>query len=104
MLVKQKSSITGQSSKEDYYNPLTTHLRLTDQNSRIFYKCPQCSLIFAEHTLDREGQEKHYKGQWKNYDREHITVLTDNLLKIINKHRKPSRILDFRIRIWQADR
>ena len=65
------------------------------KDSRVFYKCPQCSLIFTEHTLDREGQEKHYKGQWENSSKEHVVALADNLLTIINKYKKPSRILDF---------
>ena len=65
------------------------------KDTRVFYKCPQCSLLFTDQTLDREGQEKHYKGQWENCNKEHIISLTDNLLTIINKYRKPSRILDF---------
>ncbi len=65
------------------------------KDSRVFYKCPQCSFIFTEHSLDREGQEKHYKGQWGNSGKEYAITLTDNLLSIINKYRKPSRILDF---------
>ncbi|MBT3877575.1 MAG: hypothetical protein HOF76_00795 [Candidatus Scalindua sp.] len=65
------------------------------KDSRVFYKCPQCSLIFTDQTIDRKGQEKHYKGQWKNSDKEHIINSADSLLTIINKYRKPSRILDF---------
>jgi len=65
------------------------------KDTRVFHKCPQCSLIFTDQTLDRESEEKHYKGQWENSNKEHIIALADKLLTIINKYRKPSRILDF---------
>ncbi len=64
------------------------------KDSRVFYKCPQCSLIFTEHSLDKEGQEEHYKGQWKNSSKEHVVALADNLLTIINKYKK-HKLLDF---------
>ena len=65
------------------------------KDTRVFHKCPQCSLIFTDQTLDRESEEKHYKGQWENSNKEHIIALADKLITIINKYRKPSRILDF---------
>lgn len=65
------------------------------KDTRVFHKCPQCSLIFTDQTLDKESAEKHYKGQWENSNKEHIIALADKLLTIINKYRKPSRILDF---------
>ena len=65
------------------------------KDTRVFHKCPQCSLIFTDQTLDKVSAEKHYKGQWENSNKEHIIALADKLLTIINKYRKPSRILDF---------
>ncbi|MBZ0107465.1 MAG: class I SAM-dependent methyltransferase [Candidatus Scalindua rubra] len=45
--------------------------------------------------MEREGQDNHYKGQWGNCHKEYVIALADNLLTIINKYRKPFRILDF---------
>lgn len=65
------------------------------KNERTFYKCPQCWLIFTNEISTSSEQETHYKKQWRDEDKSFWKGQVDVLEKIIGKHVKPRRILDF---------
>ena len=65
------------------------------QNSRTFYKCPECLLIFSEDIPKKEDEDRHYKTQWETTDSEFWKSQVDVLVDLINHYRTPKHILDF---------
>lgn len=65
-------------------------------DSRRFYKCPSCALIFTNETAGDAAAEKHYKSQWDNTDGDFWKRQVDGLLSVIHKYKMPvGRLLDF---------
>ncbi|MEE8484211.1 MAG: class I SAM-dependent methyltransferase [Nitrospinota bacterium] len=64
-------------------------------DSRTFFKCPACTLIFTEEMADEKAANEHYKNQWNNADEDFWKQQVDVLISVINKHKTPQRILDF---------
>jgi SAM-dependent methyltransferase len=65
------------------------------QDTRTFYKCPNCLLIFTNDLPDKALEENHYKSQWKTTDPGFWKNQTDALVSYIQKYLTPRRILDF---------
>lgn len=65
-------------------------------DSRTFYKCPVCGLIFTDEFAGGEEAEKHYKGQWTNADADFWRGQVDGLLGVIGRYRnRVGKVLDF---------
>ena len=65
-------------------------------DTRSFYKCPSCALIFTNETADNAAAEKHYKSQWNNTGADFWKQQVDGLLSVIHKYKMPvGRLLDF---------
>ncbi len=65
------------------------------KDSRRFYKCPNCLLVFTNEMADPKFQETFYKGQWGAQDNMFWQKQADTLLPVITKIKGPRRILDF---------
>ncbi len=65
------------------------------RDSRVFYKCPECWLIFTHDTVAPTAAEQHYKGQWAGSGADFWQQQVSGLLSYINRYRVPQRILDF---------
>ncbi|MFQ5432369.1 MAG: class I SAM-dependent methyltransferase [Nitrospinota bacterium] len=66
------------------------------RDSRRFYKCPSCGLIFTNETAGNAASEKHYMSQWKSTDADFWKQQVDGLLSVIHKYKMPvGRLLDF---------
>ena len=64
-------------------------------NLRSFFKCPLCSLIFTQPSVDKASEEKHYKLQWKDQSEDFWKECVDVFLSIVQRYRTPQKILDF---------
>ncbi len=65
------------------------------QDSRAFFKCPECFLIFTSDLPEKELEENHYKSQWETVQADFWKDQVDGLLSYIQVYRVPERILDF---------
>ena len=81
--IKVKCRVCGIPSEEFY------------KDTRTFYKCPVCFLIFTEEMADEKGSEEHYKKQWREVDPAFFKQQSDVLLDVANRFVKPERILDY---------
>lgn len=64
-------------------------------DSRRFYRCPLCQLIFTNDTSSSADQEAHYKNQWRNQDEAFWKGQADTIINIVTRYVTPRRILDF---------
>lgn len=62
---------------------------------RSFFKCPSCSLIFTQSSVDKASEEKHYKQQWKDQGENFWKDSVDVFLSVVQRYRTPHKILDF---------
>ncbi|PIQ95645.1 MAG: hypothetical protein COV67_13850 [Nitrospinae bacterium CG11_big_fil_rev_8_21_14_0_20_56_8] len=62
---------------------------------RIFFKCPNCHLVFTEHYPGKDAEERHYKSQWQTPNPGFWKSQADVLLDIVHRYRVPENILDF---------
>ena len=65
------------------------------QDTRTFYKCPECRLIFSEDFPDKKDEENHYKTQWQTTHPDFWKGQVDVLVQLITNYRTPKNILDF---------
>ena len=65
------------------------------RDSRVFYKCPECWLIFTDDTIESSAAEQHYKNQWAESGADFWQQQVTGLLTYVNKYHVPRRILDF---------
>ncbi len=65
------------------------------QDTRTFYKCPNCWLIFTSDIPDKTFEENHYKSQWETTEPEFWKNQTSALISYIEHYLQPARILDF---------
>jgi 2-polyprenyl-3-methyl-5-hydroxy-6-metoxy-1,4-benzoquinol methylase len=65
-------------------------------DTRVFFKCPVCYLLFTNETANEEDAEKHYKGQWEESGPEFWKKQVDQLLTATEGFGvQPKKILDF---------
>lgn len=64
-------------------------------DTRTFYLCPQCSLIFTFDIPDNAYQKKHYRSQWEDSDPAFWKSQVDVLLQLIGKYNSYGKVLDF---------
>ncbi len=65
------------------------------RDSRTFYRCGNCSLIFTDEIAQAPDQEKHYKAQWGNQQDEFWKGQAEAILQIIRRYHEPRHVLDF---------
>lgn len=65
------------------------------EDTRKFFKCPQCWLVFTLEMAENPVAEKHYKEQWGTADPNYWKEQVDGALEIINQYLTPTKILDF---------
>ena len=65
------------------------------RDSRDFYRCIVCSLVFTEQTLPPDGQRQHYVSQWSAQKPGFWAEQADAVLLFARRYREPTRILDF---------
>ena len=65
------------------------------QDSRAFFLCPHCFLIFTNDIPEKSVEENHYKSQWETTEPGFWKSQVDGLLPYLLAYRVPERILDF---------
>ena len=65
------------------------------RDTRTFYKCSNCWLIFTNDLPDKLLEENHYKSQWQSTEPKFWKDQTTALLSYIQAYGTPKRILDF---------
>ena len=65
------------------------------QDTRPFYKCPDCFLIFTNQLPEKSFEEAHYKSQWKETDPGFWKEQAEAVASYIKNYGDPKRVLDF---------
>ena len=65
------------------------------KDTRTFYKCPVCYLIFTEEMADEKGSEEHYKKQWTEGNPDFWKQQVDVFMGVAERFITPAKILDF---------
>lgn len=65
------------------------------RDHRAFFLCPICLLIFITDVPEKHVEEKHYRSQWETTEPGFWKDQADGILRYIEKHKVPERILDF---------